>query len=748
MDIGSKPRFAQVVINIPLDRIFTYQIPPHLVEKTAVGTRVLIPFRNRRLIGHVVEITDKTTVPNLKPIYNVLDNSPIISPSLLRLHKWIADYYLTSWGSVISSSLPSGIGSHKKSISIKKINFVHLCADNTKIQQFLQKHGQKAPKQAAILNALLKQGEISLPQILKMTQTTHSSIQGLVQKGLVMLEVKEVYRDPVRYQDESAKKKITPNPDQQKAVQQIKAALNKEEFVPFLLHGITGSGKTYVYLQAVAHVLHMNKTAMIMVPEISLTHQLLNLFYDSFGDQIAIFHSALGQGERIDEWRRILRGEAKVAIGARSAIFSPLNNLGLIILDEEHETSYKQDNSPRYHARETALMRAKMSGAVVVLGSATPSMESFHAAEKGVYTLLNLPRRATPHHLSKIKLVDMRKEYHQQKNQCIFSHTLTEAINQRLERKEQIILFLNRRGFSSFLLCCDCGHVPKCRNCSVSLTYHANENRLRCHYCSYVCVAPQTCPDCKKGMLQRIGFGTQKVEEEARKLFPSARIERMDQDTVTRKTSHQQILSRLGQGKIDLLIGTQMIAKGLDFPRVTLVGVVAADTILNLPDFRSAERTFQLITQVSGRAGRGEIPGEVIVQTFTPSHYSLQCASSMDYQGFYEREINYRKQLGYPPFGRMINIIIRGGEINTLKHAAQRLANFLISLKPDEITILGPAQAPIFKIRGQHRYQILLKSNDTLLLNTFIRKGMAEFYKGWPIKGIQVDINVDPINLM
>jgi len=378
------------------------------------------------------------------------------------------------------------------------------------------------------LNALQKQSEISLPQILKITKTTHSSVQGLVQKGLVKLEQKEVYRDPVRFEDDSVRKKITPNPDQQKAVHQINAALNREKFIPFLLHGITGSGKTYVYLQAVTHALQMNKTAMIMVPEISLTHQLLNHFYTSFGDQIAVFHSALGQGERVDEWRRILRGEAKVAIGARSAIFAPLKNLGLIVLDEEHETSYKQDNSPRYHAREAALMRAKMSGALVVLGSATPSMESFHAAEKGAYTLLNLPRRATPHHLSKIKLVDMRKEYQKQKNQCLFSHTLKEAIHQRLQRKEQIILFLNRRGFSSFLLCCECGHVPKCRNCSVSLTYHANENRLRCHYCSYVCAAPQTCPDCKKGMLQRIVFGTQKVEEEARALFPSARIERMD----------------------------------------------------------------------------------------------------------------------------------------------------------------------------------------------------------------------------
>jgi primosomal protein N' (replication factor Y) len=748
MEQASPHYYAQVVINLPLDKVFTYQIPHELMEKIAVGKRVSIPFQNRRLIGHVVAIQDKTDLVDLKRIYDVLDDYPVISPSLMQLDKWVADYYLTSWGSVISSSLPAGIGFKKKAIPIKKVKFVHIKGEEAEIEAFLRKYGKKAPKQAALLTTLQRCREISLSQLLQTTQGTHAHIQRLVQRDLVKIQEREVYRSLSYFHDGSPAKIISPNPDQQTAIHKIITAMKRAEFTPFLLHGITGSGKTFVYLQVVAQALKMGKTALIMVPEISLTHQLINLFHTFFGDRIAVFHSALGEGERVDEWRRILRGEAKIAIGARSAVFAPLEKLGLIILDEEHETSYKQDKSPRYHARDVSLIRARMSKAVLVLGSATPSLESLYASRLNAYTVLSLPHRATTHSLSKIRLVDMRRECREQRGQILFSRALREGIQQRLQRKEQVILFLNRRGFSSFLLCCDCGHVPKCQNCSVSLTCHTHEKRLRCHYCNYVTLIPQACPNCKKGVLQYFGFGTQKVEDEAKRLFPSAKIERMDTDTMTGKTSLQRALERLGQGEIDLLIGTQMIAKGLDFPRVTLVGVVSADTMLNLPDFRSAERTFQLITQVAGRAGRGDIPGEVIVQTFTPSHYSLQCACRTDLEGFYKKEIGYRKELGYPPFSKMINVIVRGGEINILKAAVMQLRNLLISLKPDEITLLGPAQAPVFRIRGQYRFQMLLKSNDTLLLNRFIRKGIAEFSAKGFGKGIQIDVDVDPINLM
>ncbi|MEW5803508.1 MAG: primosomal protein N' [bacterium] len=817
--------FAQIVINVPLDRAFTYRIPDQLLQKAAVGKRVLVPFRNRRVIGYIVAVTaraDLTGIRDVKEILEVLDDAPFISTALLRLTKWIADYYLASWGSVISGSLPAGIGFKERSIPVKKAKFVRLIAQSPELEEFLHIQGKKAPRQAAVILALQEQ-EFSLAALLKSTGANRNSLQCLAQRNLIEIYEREIFRDPLIFQDETAKKEIIPNKDQQKAIQVIKSALDREEFSPFLLHGVTGSGKTHVYLQAVSHALAMGKTALVMVPEISLTHQLVNRFHNLFGNRIAVLHSGLGKGERIDEWRRVLSQEATVAIGARSAIFAPLQKLGLVILDEEHETSYKQDNSPRYHARDVALMRAKMANALLLLGSATPSLESFHAARGGLFGHLTLPDRATTHPLPKIQLVDMKTEIRREEPKQIqeskqireskqaqgakqiqesrqiqgakaiqrwtpgknpggtpggtpqggtpqgkaegnpygprggktggntrplFSRVLIEAIERRIRQKEQAILFINRRGFSNFLLCCDCGHVPKCRNCSVSLTYHAYEGRLRCHYCNFVSPAPHLCPACRKGKLQYIGFGTQKVEEEARCLFPSARIERMDQDTVTRKTSHQKILSRLANGEIDILIGTQMIAKGLDFPKVTLVGVVAADSILNLPDFRSAERTFQLITQVAGRAGRGEIQGEVIVQTFSPSHYSLQCASRMNYRAFYEQEILYRQELGYPPFSRMINIIIKGGDINVLKAAATRLMNLLVSLKPDEVSILGPAQAPIFKIRGQYRFQILLKSSQSLALNDLIRKGIIEFQAGFTGEGIQLDIDVDPVNLM
>jgi len=761
--------FAQVVINIPLDKVFTYRIPPHLVEKATLGTRVLVPFRSRRVIGYLVEVIAE--VPNhlilphpaahdgdgkdieIKEILEVLDDRPLIPPSILRLTRWIADYYLAPWGRVISGCLPAGVGFREKPIIAgKKKKMVRLMADEARVESFLQLQGLRAPKQAKILSALRSIKEMSRQELLKLTGASCGALDCLIRQGLVEICEQEVWPDSLMVENEAAPsapaREIIPTQDQQRAIQTIKAALERNEFISYVLHGVTGSGKTYVYLQAVAHTLSLGKTALVMVPEISLTHQLISRFFALFGRTIAVLHCRRSRGERLDEWRRILSGEAKVVIGARSAIFAPLEKLGLIVLDEEHETSYKQDNLPRYHARDVALMRAKMANALLVLGSATPSLETFFNASQGRFGLISLPSRATTQASPRIRLIDMKAEIRASRGKSlIFSRPLIEAIEQRLSRGEQTILFINRRGFSNFLLCCECGHVPKCKNCSVSLTYHSCDRRLRCHYCNFALPAPSLCPACG-GQLQGIGSGTQKVEEQIRRLFPTARVERMDQDTVSRKSSHQKILCRLGRGEIDILIGTQMIAKGLDFPHVTLVGVVAADSILNLPDFRSAERTFQLITQVSGRAGRGDIQGEVIVQTFSPSHYSLQCASRMDYLAFYQQEIQYRRELGYPPFSRMVNIIVRGGNINLLKAAATRLMNLLVSLKPDEITALGPAQAPIFKIRGQWRLQILLKSSHTLLLNDLIRAGLAEFQAGFTGEGIQIDIDVDPINLM
>ncbi len=533
---------------------------------------------------------------------------------------------------------------------------------------------------------------------------------------------------------------------QQTALQSVVHALQKDEQTVILLHGVTGSGKTEVYLQAIQAAVDAGGQAIMLVPEIALTPQMETRVVTRFGGRVAVLHSRLSDGERSEAWRRMRDGEADIALGARSAVFAPFNRIGLIILDEEHEFSYKQEDNPKYHTRGVAIQRARDHGAVVLLGSATPSVESYYHAQQKHYALLTLPQRIEQRLLPEIAVVDMREEL-KRKNRTVFSTALREAIAERLRRGQQSIILINRRGFSTFVLCRDCGLVLRCPHCSVSLTYHATDHTLRCHYCLYRCPAPDVCPACQSRHIRYFGAGTQKVEEELGKSFPAARILRMDTDTTSRKNSHQEILGKFERGEADILLGTQMIAKGLDYPNVTLVGIISADMALNLPDFRAGERTFQLLTQAAGRAGRGEVPGLVIIQTYNPDNYSIQAVKEQNYADFYRQEIAVRHELRYPPFHHLIKIVVSGEDEreviqrmqNIMERAKQNAEKGLISLE-----LLGPAPAPLGRIKSLFRWQLFLKGPDRKLLHTVLTDTIDESAFG--SGGLSID--VDPISML
>lgn len=539
---------------------------------------------------------------------------------------------------------------------------------------------------------------------------------------------------------------LTLTPMQSDAVQTIAKELAKGKKSIILLHGVTGSGKTEVYLQAIQEICDSGKQAIVLVPEIALTPQMETRFIARFGERVAVLHSRLSDGERSEAWRRMRDGEAEVAVGARSAIFAPFANIGLIIIDEEHEFSYKQEDNPKYHTRDVAIQRAEQHGAVVVLGSATPSVESYYHAQQQEYTLLKLPQRVQQRPLPTIYIVDMREEL-RRKNRSVFSRSLREAIKDRLARGEQSVLLINRRGFSTFVLCRDCGLVMHCPHCSVSMTYHASDGMLRCHYCHYRCAAPDICPVCQSHRIRYFGAGTQKIEAELHSNFPTARVLRMDTDTTTRKDSHQEILATFERGDADILLGTQMIAKGLDYPNVTLVGIISADTALNLPDFRAAERTFQLMTQAAGRAGRGDIPGQVIIQTYNPDHYSLQAVKDHNYEEFYRQEIIVRQELCYPPFHFLIKIVVSGddekGIIQRLQDIMER-ARFNAENKAIPVEFMGPVPAPIGRLKSQFRWQLFIKGPDRKLLHTVLMDTIDEATFG--SGGLSID--VDPISML
>ena len=587
----------------------------------------------------------------------------------------------------------------------------------------------------------------TVSQMERKVANARAPLNALVNKGLLKKEEYEQYRDPYVNRYFQKTKALPLTEDQQKAITPILNTIEEKQQEVFLLHGVTGSGKTEVYLQAIEKVINQGKEAIVLVPEISLTPQMVNRFKGRFGNLVAVLHSGLSLGEKYDEWRKIQRKEVKVVVGARSAIFAPFENIGIIIIDEEHENSYKQEDIPRYHARDIAIERSKIHHCPVVLGSATPSLESFARAKKGVYKLLTMDKRMNQSRLPTVEIVDMRNEL-KSGNRSMFSAQLFEKMQDRLAKKEQIVLMLNRRGYSSFVMCRDCGLVVKCPNCEISLTYHKVTDQLKCHYCGFETGTPKVCPECGSNHIRFFGTGTQKVEEELGKVLPEARVIRMDVDTTSRKGSHEKLLTDFGQGKADILLGTQMIAKGLDFPNITLVGVLSADSSLHIPDFRSSEKTFQLLTQVSGRAGRHQLPGEVIIQTYTPEHYSVQLAKNHDYLQFYRHEMLMRKQGQYPPFYYLVLIHINHEDVQYVYTVAEKIAQFLRAQLLPSSKVLGPAASPIVKIKNKYRYQVLIKYKHDPNITPALKKIIHHFYQDQLKKGLTISIDMNPYSLM
>ncbi|MGH9824607.1 MAG: replication restart helicase PriA, partial [Blastocatellia bacterium] len=613
---------------------------------------------------------------------------------------------------------------------------------------------KKAPpltdQQLRVIDFLKSSPEpISLSDLLQTANVSASSVRTLEKRGIVEVFAREVRRDPLGHLKAQAHKTdINLNAEQQAALDQVVSKMTEAVYATLVLHGITGSGKTEIYIRAMTEALERGRTALMLVPEISLTPVLSRRLRAHFGAALAVLHSNLSDGERIDEWRRIRNGDARVVIGTRSAVFAPLKDLGIVIVDEEHDTSYKQDETPRYNGRDTAIMRASNANAVVVLGSATPSLESFHNSHSGKYTYLRLVARYANRALANVEAVDMREVFKRHGKQQTFSDELLAAIAEAHAKHEQVMILLNRRGFSAFLLCRSCGVSVRCPNCDLSLTFHRYNLSLQCHYCNYICPVPKQCPNCNGQYIHYVGEGTEQLEQKLRDLFPAIRIARMDRDTTRRRGSFEHILMEFDSGEIDLLVGTQMIAKGHDFPNVTLVGVISVDAGLALPDFRSAERTFQLLTQVAGRAGRGERPGRVIIQTYYPEHYAVVAARAQDYEAFYEREINFRRTMNYPPFSALINIVIHDKDQNKASSLSAALAHELRQAVTDNsVRVLGPAPAAFAKLRSEYRFQILIKARSRRAAREALDIAMSKITeKGHNLHSINVE--VDPVSLM
>jgi primosomal protein N' (replication factor Y) len=742
------PSFARILIDRSEGQELDYSIPVELEQRISVGCRVVVMMRNRRALGTVSALMDESEVPGIRPISDVLGEETTLAPLMLELARWMADYYCAPFASVMRAFLPPMLRGEK--IAGRKIRRVRLLHPVS--EEELKALASKAPKQAEILAYLAAQEKaISVPDLLRECKATDSTLKALLRSNRIGITEERV-TGSFREEEEVLPSRIPNlNPDQAFVVAELAAALDGLESggatpPPFLLHGVTGSGKTEVYLRTLSRVLESGKSALVLVPEISLTPQTVERFRsrcDAAG--VAVLHSHLTDAERREEWMRLQRGEARIAIGARSAVFAPLKNLGLIIVDEEHENTYKQEETPRYHARDVAVMRARMEGCPVILGSATPSVESYRNARLGKYRLLELPRRADGQIMPLIRVVDLRLQGKRAKSDGGLSAPLQMGIGKRLELGQQTILFLNRRGFSTSLLCQQCGHVCRCPNCSLSLTLHRADQRLACHLCGYQSKPPVQCPECHDPGIQYSGIGTQRVEETVRKFFPTARIARMDADTMTRKGAYREVLGKFRARQIDILIGTQMIAKGLDFPNVTLVGIINADIGLHSPDFRAGERTFQLLTQVAGRAGRGETEGEVIVQTFSPASPSVQFARHHDFSGFFDQEISFRENFGHPPFTRMLLVQIRSVSQEKALFAAEAVAKLYADAAPATVQVSSAAAAPLERAHGQYRYHIVLKSASGALLGNLARR------IGPSLKlpeGVVMTLDVDPYSLM
>jgi primosomal protein N' (replication factor Y) (superfamily II helicase) len=811
-------QFCDVAVPVPLDMVFTYRVPDGFCP--VPGGRVVVPFRRHRLVGIVTELHDRVPKVSAKDVLELLDeaDAPALVAELLRLGKWISEYYLAPLGEVFRTMLPlnaefrravvyritdeghmalhlaGNTGSSAKSRRTSEDQYAEYraleylaardlsreealkagarvsrelldgmlrkkwiaredashVADASRTQRVaLLKHseGKLNANQRVLIETLAAAGGRLAVDDLRQLEVPRSTLGTLVKRGLI-----ELAEEPVEFTRPTLTSRgmasgFEFNSAQQLALERIRSAVDARNFSGVLLHGVTGSGKTAVYLAAMKSVLESGHSAILLVPEIGLTPAVAADVHDVFGNEVAILHSGLSDKERAEHWHRIRRGEARAVVGTRSAVFAPVSNLALIIVDEEQDSSYKQEETPRYHARNVAVMRAKFSDAVVVLGSATPSLESYFNAKKGRYALLEMPDRVERRPLPEVELVDMRQEFQETGHEQVVSRKLAEEIRLRLERKEQAMVLLNRRGYSPVVLCRTCGKTLECKNCAIALTHHKQNRRMECHYCGFMAPVPKNCASCGSEYVYFLGTGSEKLEELLHGLFPQARIARLDRDTVRSHSDFERALNALNAGELDLLVGTQMIAKGHDIHGVTLVGVVSADIALGLPDFRAAERTFQLLTQVAGRAGRGGVPGKVVLQTFFPEHYAVQYAAQHDFIGFYEKELRFRSWMHYPPYSSLANVILRSDRLDDVLKWAGTLGRWFEKTRHEGVRVLGPAAAPIQRLKRDYRYHFILKSQSREKLNALLRAMLAQAAKD-NIPRTNVIVDVDALWLM
>ncbi len=821
------PQYAEVAVPLHVTQTFTYRLPLALREDARLGSRLLVPFGRKRLTGYIVALLEALdpaadlSDAEIKDAEELLDAEPLLTPEVLEITRWVADYYAAPWGEVLKAALPAGLNATVEQIlsitsegrdelarlplhrtATARARALRLIAEHEEMPlRILARHVGEARSSAVardleragwiklthrarsvlakakrrkavrllpaennaagdsaralskaqqrIIETLIDEGgEMGFADLLEAADASASTIQTLEKRRVVEVFVRNVRRDPLATAQLPEIEEIKLTEAQASALSEIEKPLAEGRYSAFLLHGVTGSGKTEIYIRAMRAALQQGRTAMMLVPEIALTPVFSRRLRAHFGDRVAIFHSSLTTGERFDEWSRLKRGEARVVIGTRSAVFAPVSDLGLVVIDEEHETSYRQQESPYYNGRDVAVVRANKEGAVVVLGSATPSLEAFHNARGGKYRYLQLAQRIANRAMARAEIIDMRRVFASKGRPEIFSEELLTAIEETHARGEQSIILLNRRGYSSFVLCRSCGESIHCPNCDVTLTYHRSEMSIICHYCNHRRPAPTRCPSCQGKYIYYVGEGTEQLEEMLQKRFPHLRIARLDRDTTSRRKLFERAILEFGAGELDMLVGTQMLAKGHDFPNVTLVGVVSVDAGLALPDFRSAERTFQLITQVAGRAGRGDRAGRVLIQTYHPNHYALKHACAQDYAGFYDEEIRYRRNLNYPPFVALASLLVHGEDLTRAQATAAELKRALEEANTDRACrILGPAPAPLARLRGEHRIQLLIKSRSRPRLREVIDIAFADAQeRGSDLRSVNLEI--DPVNLM
>ena len=740
---------AEVIINRTakkLNRTFDYQIPKEMEEYIYVGTKVLVPFGRAKKLeeGFVVGFKENTEY-EVKEIAKIEEN---LTEKQIELAKWMSKKYYCNVTDCIKLMQTPGTRTKENKIKDKTINSVYLKKEVEEIEYEIQSGMIKSEKHQRVLNFVKNNEGATIPEIESFTDCSRAIVNTLIKNGYLEIVEQTVKRDPLANKLIEHTEKLILNDEQLQAYNRVRQAIKENRFEKFLLFGVTGSGKTEIYLQLIDDIVKEDKAAIMLVPEISLTPQMIERFIARFGkEQIAVLHSKLSIGERHDEWERIRENKAKIIIGARSAIFAPIPNLGLIIIDEEHDSSYKSESSPRYDAKEVALQIAQDNKIPLLLGSATPDISTYYnATEKKNITLLELTKRANNAQLPKVEIVDLKQEL-ATGNRSMLSRELYKDIEENLKNKQQTILFLNRRGFSTFIMCRECGYTVKCDNCNVSMTYHGYENKLKCHYCGAEKPVVTKCPECGSEKIRYFGTGTQKLEQEIIKQFPGSTTIRMDVDTVSKKNSHEQILNKFKNENIDILIGTQMVVKGHHFPNVTLVGVIAADSSLNIDDYRATERTFQILTQVAGRAGRGELPGKVIIQTYNPENFSIQAAQKQNYLEFYETELALRKQLKYPPFCDIIVMRFEGKNENLIKQLSLESYNFLCAKKFDCVQVFRPAPAPIDKIQNRFRWRIIMKGILDSKFNGACNELLSQIYMR-DVKDVRVSFDVNPNNMV